>query len=68
METHHDDYEENNIHFHYPDRNLYRADDPKEKEDTEDDDEPSDWGETDPLDPPMSMPDPMDPSGPGSAV
>lgn len=34
----------------------------------EDEDESSDWGNVDPLDAPGSLPDPMDPSGPGSAV
>ena len=47
-------------------------DDDKERDNKEDDDdneeENTDWGTTDPLDPPGNLPDPMDPSGPGSAV
>lgn len=42
--------------------------DPETPETPENEDEPADWGDVDPLDPPMSIPDPMDPSGPGSAV
>lgn len=44
----------------------WMADDPKEEND--DADEPADWGDVDPQHHPLSPPDPMDPSGPGSAV
>jgi len=42
--------------------------DPETPGEPDPDDEPGDWGNVDPLDSPMSLPDPMDPSGPGSAV
>lgn len=43
-------------------------DDADEEDDNEKEDANDDWGTVDPLDPPGSLPDPMDPSGPGSAV
>lgn len=38
------------------------------EDDDADDDEPADWGHTDPAEGHSPFPDPMDPSGPGSAV
>jgi hypothetical protein len=40
----------------------------QEENTNEDDDEPGDWGNVDPQSHPGGLPDPMDPSGPGSAV
>jgi|GEM_PF-2733556 len=46
-----------------------KDDDDKDDEDADnEEDENTDWGATDPLDAPGSLADPMDPSGPGSAV
>ena len=45
---------------------LYPTGDDPEEERDETEDEPRDWGHTDPLDSPL--PDSTDPSGPGSAV
>lgn len=51
-----------------PDERYASEDDPDDEyeEGDDDDEELEDWGHTDPSDTPM--PDPMDPSGPGSAV
>jgi type II secretory pathway pseudopilin PulG len=43
-------------------------DDKADDNEEENDDDDTDWGTVDPLDAPGSLPDPMDPSGPGSAV
>ncbi len=45
-------------------------DDDDDKDEEEEEEVPdNDWGDVDPLDTPLRrMPDPMDPSGPGSAV
>ncbi len=40
----------------------------RDRDEETDDEELADWGNTDPLDQPGDLPDPMDPSGPGSAV
>lgn len=53
------------------DKRLYARthDDPdEEEEEDEDDDYIGDWGHTDPAEGNSPFPDPMDPSGPGSAV
>jgi len=47
---------------------VARHDDPDDEDAEESEEELTDWGATDPLDQPGNLPDPMDPSGPGSAV
>jgi hypothetical protein len=39
-----------------------------DEDEDENEDDTTDWGNVDPLDTPGDLPDPMDPSGPGSAV
>lgn len=55
----------------YAQQNLDDPDPDDEDEDDEDDDEDEDrkdWGHIDPAEGNSPIPDPMDPSGPGSAV
>lgn len=58
-----DEIDYRNLDSRYADRN---GDDEDESQNDEED--LTDWGSTDPLDAPGNLPDPMDPSGPGSAV